>query len=210
MVKEHRLLMMAMESDDALEIISAVKQIINNCLLDKIDVDTLPTVDIELLFTHLRAKSIGETVDMRYKCTNEIEGVPCGKPFSITINLLEDVQIKNDKFETKIELSDKVGMIMRLPSLAFSSSAESNTPDDLDLIVECIECIYDADGVYNSKDATKEELIEFIENMNEIQYTKVSDFFNNTPYIFTEKSHTCTKCGYEHNMRLEGIADFFM
>lgn len=219
LVKEHKILLMALESGEMKDILNAIKQIMRNCSVEDLDVDSLPTIDLELMFINLRARSIGEVVDLRYKCNNVPEGgdEQCGQPFTININLLKDISVANHNISNKIELTSDIGLVMRLPTTKIieefalrEDNSEEESIDDINLAVECIEYIYDKDGVYYSKDASREDLVEFINNLTKDQFGEMEQFFKTIPSVYAEKEHTCVKCGFEHKVRLEGIADFFM
>lgn len=213
-VKEHKILLMAAESSEVNDIISAIKQIINNCSIDEIDVDNLPLIDLENFFINLRARSIGEIVDMKYKCKNKIEEEECGKHFVLKLNLLEDVKISQIEVDKRIALTDKIGMVLMYPTTSVLQKIMGKLDDentlDISLIANCIDYIYDEEEIYYAKEASEEELIKFVGDLSTEQYSAVEEFLKNSPKIYSEKQHTCKKCGFEHNMRLEGIADFFM
>jgi hypothetical protein len=219
LVKEHKILLMALESGEMKDILNAIKQIIRNCSIDDLDVDTLPTIDLELMFINLRARSIGEIVDLRYKCNHSVEegADQCGNPFTIKVDLLKDISVINHNITNKIELATNIGLVMKLPTTKVieefalrEENPQQEAMDDINLAVECIEYIYDKDGVYYAKDASKEELVEFVSNLTKDQFANVEQFFKIIPSIYVEKEHVCAKCGFEHKVRLEGIADFFM
>jgi len=214
-VKEHKLLLMASESNEINDIVAAIKQIINNCCLDDIDVDELPVIDLEIFFITLRARSIGEIVDMKYKCKNKVDEKECGKHFLIKLNLLQDVQIEKSEMEQRIALTDTIGMVLKYPTTSIlqnimNKSKEHGDMLDISLIAGCIDYIYDEEELYYAKDASEEELMKFVGDLSTEQYSKIEEFLRNAPNIYAEKQHICKHCGYEHNMRLEGIADFFM
>jgi hypothetical protein len=213
-VKEHKILLMATESNDVNDILSAIKQIINNCCLDDIDVDDLPVIDLEMFFINLRARSIGEVVEMKYKCKNKIGEEECGKHFQMGLNLLQDVQINKNDVDNRIALTETIGMVLMYPTTnvlqKIMRKADEEQELDVSLIANCIEYIYDEDELYYAKDATEEELIKFVNDLNTEQYSRAEDFLKSAPSIYANKQHICKKCGFEHSMRLEGIADFFM
>jgi len=215
-VKEHKILLMAAESKATEDILGAIRQIIRNCVIDDIDVDDLATVDFEMLFLNIRAKSVGEVVDLKYKCKNKIdEENKCEKPFTLKINLIEDLHVNNlDSSNNKIPLSESIGIVLKYPTartlqdmIKYVDTEENMA--DMNLTSSCIDYIYDGDEIYYAKESTREELNNFVDNLSTEQYNKIEEFFKNIPSIYAEKQHTCTKCGYEHKMRLEGIADFF-
>lgn len=218
LVKEQKLFLMAAESEDVKDTINAIKQVINNCVVDEIDVENLPTFDIEHLFIQLRARSINEVVNLAFNCNNKIkdekeEEKTCGNMVKFDLNLLEIEPTKNDKHTNKVEITDKLGIVLKYPTFNAVNKLDVNSDDMeqiLDVIVNCIEYIYDEDQIYYAKDTTKEELIEFVENMKQSDLEKVQNFFNTLPKIKKDLHFKCNKCGYEENIVVEGIQSFFV
>ena len=218
LVKEQKLFLMAAESEDVKDTINAIKQVINNCVVDEIDVENLPTFDIEHLFIQLRARSINEVVNLAFNCNNKIkdekeEEETCGNMVKFDLNLLEIEPTKNDKHTNKVEITDKLGIVLKYPTFNAVNKLDVNSDDMeqiLDVIVNCIEYIYDEDQIYYAKDTTKEELIEFVENMKQSDLEKVQNFFNTLPKIKKDLQFKCNKCGYEENIVVEGIQSFFV
>jgi hypothetical protein len=218
LVKEQKLFLMAAESEDVKDTISAIKQVINNCVLDDIDVDNLSTFDIEYLFIQLRARSINEVVNLAFNCNNKIKNEKdeekiCGNLVKYDLNLLEIEPTKNDKHTDKIQLTDKLGIVLKYPTFNSVNKLDVNSDDMeqiLDVIINCIDYIYDDEQVYYAKDSTKKELLEFIENMKQTDLEKVQDFFNTLPKIKKDLHFKCDKCGYEEDIIVEGIQNFFV
>jgi hypothetical protein len=216
LVKEEKLLLIAMESDDEKTIMDTIKQIINNCCLDDVDTETLPITDLEYFFLHLRARSIGEIVDLQYKCNNKVkddagEEVECGNNVKLKVNVLEIEPTFNDKHTKKIELTDKLGIVMKYPNFATIDKVKSNNDVEqiLGIIMNCVDYIYDEDSIYYRKDISDEELTEFIENLTQKQFAKVQEFFETVPAIKKEMDFKCNKCGYQEKILIEGIQNFF-
>jgi hypothetical protein len=218
LVKEQKLFLMAAESEDVKDTISAIKQVINNCVLDDIDVDNLSTFDIEYLFIQLRARSINEVVNLAFNCNNKIKNEKdeekiCGNLVKYDLNLLEIEPTKNDKHTDKIQLTDKLGIVLKYPTFNSVNKLDVNSDDMeqiLDVIINCIDYIYDDEQVYYAKDSTKKELLEFVENMKQTDLEKVQDFFNTLPKIKKDLHFKCDKCGYEEDIIVEGIQNFFV
>jgi hypothetical protein len=216
LVKEEKLLLIAMESDDEKTIMDTIKQVINNCCLDDVDTETLPITDLEYFFLHLRARSIGEIVDLQYKCNNKVkddagEEVECGNNVKLKVNVLEIEPTFNDKHTNKIELTDKLGIVMKYPNFATIDKVKSNNDVEqiLGIIMNCVDYIYDEDSIYYRKDISDEELTEFIENLTQKQFAKVQEFFETVPAIKKELDFKCSKCGYQEKILIEGIQNFF-
>lgn len=216
-VKEEKLFLMANESEDLDSVVDTIKQVINNCIVDKIDVDSLPMFDIEYLFLNIRAKSIGEVVNLKYKCNNDIadeseEGThKCNNVVEIDVNILDIKPEKKENHNTKIEITENLGLVMKYPTLESIKKFDvQNTSDSvIDLTISCIDYIYDKDNLYYAKDASKEELVDFLESMQNKDLEKIKEFFDTMPVMKKKVQFKCNKCGYEEEIELEGINNFF-
>ena len=189
-VKEEKLLLLAMETSDANNIINTVKQIIGNCVVKgDLNTDKLPFFDIDYMFIFLRAKSIGESVEVNLTCNNEVDGHICGNIFPGTMNISDCEIVKPEKISDDIKLNAKQGVKMRYPSYAEMKRVELT--DDLDentnTLVNSIDYIYDANGMYSYKDYSREELREFVEGLTEENYKKMMEFVDNFPTFVVKK-----------------------
>lgn len=219
LVKEQKLLLMAQESLIADKTgkessLSIVKQLINNCVLSEIDIDSLPIFDIEYLFLNLRARSIGENITLNYKCANEIpveQGtMKCGNIVNINLNLLEIKPKIDSKHSTKIEINENLGLIMKYPILDTVDSIDFNDEKNiLELIFSCIESIYDSETVYYTKDVSKKELEEFLDSLPTTIIDKIKNFFETMPRVKENVHFKCSKCNYEEEVTVEGLDSFF-
>jgi hypothetical protein len=218
LVKEQKLFLMTNETNDAKEMIKTVKQVLKNCILDEIDVDNLATFDLEYLFLNLRARSVSEVSNLKFTCNNTVdnkeneEDNKCGNTVEIDVNLLEVECVKNPEHVNKIELTDKIGIIMKYPtfsSINLDDLNSENIEKIVEVIIGCIDYIYDNDQVYYAKDTPKNELTEFVENMKQSDLEKVSKFFNTLPKIKKDLDFNCKKCGYKETISLEGMQSFF-
>lgn len=213
LVKEQKLLLMAAESGDYEEVISAMKQIINNCVVsDKFDVDKLPMVDIELMFLHLRAKSVGENIEVFFKCTNEVEGNPCGMVINVEVDLLQEVQTTVPLEKNIIMIDENIGIRMRYPRLDDIILMKDLKEEEMNvnLIASCIDQIFDKEEVYNAEESSIEEMLTFIEDVPSKVYDQMTAFLEDTPTIICEKEAECPKCKFPHKVKLEGMQDFFI
>ena len=215
-VKEEKLFLMAAQSDDSETVTKTIIQVLNNCILDDIDVENIPMFDLEYIFLNLRARSIGEVVELNYRCNNKVvseegEEKTCNNVVKIDVNLL-DIKPTDSEIKNKIQLTDKLGLVMKYPNLNLVQKIK--TQDELEivieLIVECIDYIYDEENIYYAKDSTKEELLEFLESFQAKDLEKLKDFFDTLPKISKEIDFECKKCGYHENIKLEGIQNFFV
>ena len=219
LVKEEKILIIAMESEDSKQIADAVKTVISNCILTKgIKVDQLATFDIEYLFLNIRARSVSEIINLNYKCNNDVKNKEdddthkCGHTVKIDVNIL-DVKPKTDaKQETKIQITDKVGMVMKYPNFDTLKKYENVNQADviMKLTSDCIDYIYDDDQIFYAKDTPEEELIEFIEGMQSKDLEKIKNFFDNMPKISKDLDFKCGKCGHEEKIIVEGLESFFV
>ena len=216
LVKEEKLLMMAMEAEDLKGAMTTIKQVANNCILDEVDIDDLPVMDIEFLFLNLRARSVSEVVELSYKCNNTVKDEEgnektCNHIVKLDFNLFDVKPEFNDKHTNKIELGKDLGIVMRYPT--FESVEEIEDVSDVDkvfsILSTCIDYVYDADNIYYAKDVTKEELNEFVESMTRDQFEKVKDFFDTMPKLRKRVDFKCGRCGYSENIEVEGIQNFF-
>lgn len=218
LVKEEKILLMAMESDENDSILLAVKQIITNCCLDEIAVDDLPITDIEFLFLNLRARSVNEIVELPYKCNNKItvndEEKECGNIVNLEMNLLEIRPDVHEKKLDKIVLDEKMGLLIRYPSFKIVEDAQKTEGSEIEklmnVLVGCIDGIYTEETIYYSKDVPKKELLEFIENLTREQFNKIQEFFESMPKIKKEVDFECKKCGYHETITVEGLQSFFV
>jgi hypothetical protein len=215
-VKEEKLFLIAAEANDAKTITSTIKQIINNCTLDKIDVEELPLFDVENIFVQLRAKSIGEVVNLKYKCNNKIfddeskEEKKCNTIVEVDVNLNDIVPTEKVKKENKIEITENLGIVMKYPSFKILENYEDDDNSVLDAIISCIDYIYDKEQMYYAKDTTKEELVEFVESMQTKDLQKLKEFFDSTPKLRKNIHFKCPKCNYEEDVIVEGLENFFV
>ena len=212
LVKEQRNLMMAMEANDSESVHNAIRDILNNCTLVDIDIDNLPIIDIEYYFLQLRAKSVGEVVETRYRCNNEVDGKECGNIMETNIDLNQIKVQQDEDVSPEIQLTDK--MIVKFKYPQFGMVKSSIKYDDLadltfSLIAQSIEWVFDGEQYYYGKEQTEQELLEFVESLNQEQFDKVEKFFENLPKLEHNFQLKCKKCGFEHGIHVEGLENFF-
>ena len=209
LVKEEKILMIAMEAEEQTGIINAVKEIVRACTFEGFDVATAPMFDVEYVFLNIRAKSVGEVSSIKLKCPDD------NKTFGEVDIDLTSVEVQMDEeHNNKVELTDEMGMIMTYPTIdSFSNLGvqEIGAENMIDVISSCILQIYDKKGeeVFDAKDSTKKELNEFIEQLNTKQFQDVQKFFDTMPKL----SHTVKvknpKTKVESEVILTGLNDFF-
>jgi DNA-directed RNA polymerase subunit M/transcription elongation factor TFIIS len=217
LVKEQKLLFMANQSDDPKDALNVVKQICKNCIVDDIDVEALPVFDLEFIFLNLRARSVSEVINLQYKCNNKVkneadEETVCGNLEKFDVNLLEILPTKDPKHDKKIMLSDKLGIMMKYPTFEMIANLKGQNENEtlMELLTICVDNIFDQDNIYYTKDVTKEELEEFIDNLQQKDLEKIQEFFETAPKIKKDISFNCRKCGYKESIVVEGLQNFFI
>ena len=209
LVKEEKILLMAMESGKGEDIIQAVKDIVNECTFNKLDIANLPMFDIEYVFLNIRAKSVGETSKLKILAPDD------KKTYVETEINLTEVQVQVDENHTnKIELTDDMGIIMTYPTIdSFVENGIQTIKAEnmLDIIAACVLQIYEKKGekVYQAKDQTKKELIEFIEQLNTQQFKKLQKFFDTMPKLKHTIKVKNPKTKKTSDVTLTGLNDFF-
>ena len=220
LVKEEKILLIAMESEDEAQIIDATITIIKNCLVGDLNIDDLPMFDIEYIFLQLRAKAKGELLELKYKCPK------CESKIPLSINI-EDIKVTTKEgHSTKVELQDGLGIVMKYPNISIQKQLvdiqkdATNIEGMFETIIHCVDYIYDAESTYPAKDHTAKELKEFLESLSDTQFQKLSSFFETSPSLKHEVELHCknktgkgkeTKkvCNYKEDIVLEGLASFF-
>ena len=206
LVKEEKALLMAQTSGEQADILRAVKEVINACTFDKVDANNLPTFDLEYISINLRAKSIGEVVDLVITCPDDGE-----TKVSTKVNLMDVKCINEVGHDTNIRLTDEIGMIMDYPKV--DSVQSLNLDDEVEsmfsVIKTCIRQVYDSNNVYEKIDMEEEDLNEFVESMTHEQFEKVQEFFNTMPKVKHSVKVTNPKTKVESEVVLQGMQDFF-
>ena len=211
LVKEEKILLIAMESGEPDDMIQAVKNIVDECTFNKLKLGDMPMFDVEYLFLNIRAKSVGEVSKLKVLCQDDMKTYA-----NIEIDLNEvQVEVDGDIHSNKIELTDEMGVIMKYPTIdSFTKNGIKNITavNMIDVIASCVEQVYDKKGeeVYDSKDSTQAEIIDFVEQLNTTQFQKIQKFFDTMPRL----QHTITvknpKTKVESEVTLTGLNDFFV
>ena len=211
LVREEKLLVLALESEDSKQITTAIKTVLSNCIESKgINVENLPTFDIEYLFLNIRGKSVGEEVEVNIIAPDDGE-----TEVTIRVPLDEIGVVENPEHSKQIKLSDDMMMEMKYPSLSQFISSNFDLKDgadidqSFDLIAACIDKIYTEDEVWSTADVTKEEVIEFLEQMNSLQFKQIEKFFETMPKLSYEVKVTNPKTRKKSTVVLEGLSSFF-
>ena len=209
LVKEEKILMMAMESKTSSDITQAVKDIVSECTFNKVKIDDMPMFDVEYIFLNVRSKSVGEVSKLKLLCPDD------GKTYAdVEVNLSEVKVQVGDDHTNKIELGNGMGMIMKYPTIdSFKESGikDINPNNMLEVISTCILQIYEEEGkkVYDTKDQTKKEVTDWIEQLNTKQFKDVQNFFDTMPKLKHEITIKNPKTKKESKIILNGLNDFF-
>ena len=212
LVKEEKVLVIALESEDNKQITTAIKAVLKSCILTKgVKVESLPTFDIEYLFLNIRGKSVGEELEVNVICPDDGETtVP------VVINLDEIEVQKDENHSNKIKIDDSIMMELKYPSLDqfiknnFDFNDKNAMDQSFDLIASCIDKVYTEDEVWATADCTKKEVKEFLESMNSQQFKEIEAFFESMPKLSHTIKVTNPNTKVESDVVLEGLASFFV
>ena len=212
LVKEEKVLVIALESEDNKQITTAIKAVLKSCILTKgVKVESLPTFDIEYLFLNIRGKSVGEELEVNVICPDDGETtVP------VVINLDEIEVQKDENHSNKIKIDDSIMMELKYPSLDqfiknnFDFNDKNAMDQSFELIASCIDKVYTEDEVWATADCTKKEVKEFLESMNSQQFKDIEAFFESMPKLSHTIKVTNPKTKVESDVVLEGLASFFV
>lgn len=217
LVKEQKLFLMVSESNDPNEMVNVIRQVLKNCVLDEIDIDALPTFDLEFLFMNLRARSVEEVVELRYKCNNVVkddEGKEksCNGLVEYKVNILEIEPTKNPEHKNKIQITENLGICFKYPTFEMIQKYEKLNENEvmIRILVDCIDYIYDKEQVYYAKDTPVKELEEFVDSLQQKDLEKFKEFFDTMPEIKKEVHFKCPKCAYEEDITIKGLQSFFV
>jgi hypothetical protein len=208
LVKEEKVLLMAMESEDENQMINAVKTILKNCIISKVKVDDLAVFDIEYLFLNIRAKSVGEQIDLNITCPDDGETV-----VPIELNV-EDIQIQKSEDHSRIiPLNDTISVVMKYPSMEMfvktNFTANAKTEDVFEIAASCIEQVVEGEDVYETKSFSKKEIDEFLDSLDTAQFLSIQKFFESMPKLSHTVKVTNPVTNVESDVVLEGLASFF-
>ena len=211
LVKEEKLLVLALESEDTKQITTAIKAVLKSCIKTRgIKVEKLPTFDIEYIFLNIRGKSVGEEIEVNLICPDDNEtNVP------VVINI-DDIEIqKSEDHERRIALDKNLMMELRYPSLEqfiaqnFDFEEENQVEQSFDMIAACIDKIYNEEEVWSTADCTHKEIVDFLEQMNSKQFKEIENFFSTMPKLSHEVEITNPKTKVKSTVVLEGLSSFF-
>jgi hypothetical protein len=214
LVKEQRNLLMAIESSESSTIQQNIKDILYNCTLTEgVNIEKLPIIDVEYYFVNLRAKSVGEVVESRYRCNNVVDDVECGNIMEKEVDLTQIRVQMNEDVSAEINLTSNISIKLKYPEFGIvkdSLQYENINDVTFHMIAQSIEYIYDGEQFYYANESTPEELMEFVEGLNQEQFGKIENFFNNLPKLKETLDIKCNKCGFDHKIEVEGLESFFV
>jgi hypothetical protein len=209
LVKEEKSLLIAQMSNSVDIMLDTLKEVIKSCVLDKIDINSLASFDFEYIFSQLRSVSVGETVTLTLRCDTCEDEDAFAK---VTVNLAElKVEIPKD-FSNKIVLYDKVGVIMKYPTIKDLTDVQLNSRDiDMmfDVVGNCIDAIFDEEQMYKVSEQPKEEIREFLTNLTGKQFKMIEEYFDSLPKLKKELEYSCPVCKTEYKKTVAGLANFF-
>lgn len=210
LVGEEKILMIAMESENQAQILQAIKDVVKACTFDKIEPDKLCTFDLEYLFLKLRAKSVGEISKVGLKCEK------CDKATTVEINL-DEIAVKTDDLPSgRIKLTETIGVTMTWPKVKLidqldSANKDSKLDNITDIVLSCIDNIFDDKKVYPADEQTREELVQFIDSLNQSQFAKIQEYIEKMPKLEHTIQFDCTNkdCNHHNTLTISGMASFF-
>ena len=204
LIKEEKILLMAVESKDEAEMNNALINIVQSCTISKIDVTKLPVYDFEYLWLNIRGKSVGEQIDLKLKCPDDEKQTV---DYSLKI---EDVKPDlNKKFERKVEFDKDYGVIMKVPTIKHISNKKTLLDLSYGLVRDCIDQIYNGDEVFEAADLSVKELDEFVEHLTTRQFNLIRKYFESLPVVSHLIKYKNPKSGKDFTLTLQGASDFF-
>ncbi len=216
LVGEQKVILQAKELGDIVQLNNAIDDVLKTCTFDKVDVDSLPLGDVEYMILQIRAKSVDEIVRMSFKCTNIVDDENGNKTFCDNtlpcLIPLVDVTIGADTRDTKIMLSDNVGVIMKAMSYGDYKKAVEMHEDNIDqhILLSSIDAVFDEDEMHSREDITDEELSEFLNSIYANDFRNIDDFISEVPTLSHTVDLKCKKCGHEEKVEFKGLTDFLV
>ena len=205
LVKEEKVLMIALESQDETQLVNALKDMVAACT-DGLNISKLSMFDLEYIFIKIRTKSVGETTTIRVPCES------CETKVEVDVDLDTGLKVSEGR-DKKIPLTGDTGLIMKFPSVDdfydITQSKDSEIDKVFRLITRSIDTIYSGDEVFDASTHSEKELVSFIESLNSGQFLIVKAFFDNMPQAAIDVEYKCQSCGHEHKMELKGMSNFF-
>lgn len=205
LVKEEKVLLLALETGETKDIINAIYELIRTCTDNKVDPEQLSQVDVEWLFLKIRNKSMGEGLEATWDCE-------CGKTNNILLNLENVVVQKGEEVSPTIQLTDDVWVQMKYPKISINDMLAEERGEDivLNVISSCLDKVIDGERVYDAAEQSKEDLKEFLEHLTQVQLDKIDKFFESLPRLVYDVDASCPHCSRPTKVHLEGLQNFFV
>jgi len=208
LVKEEKIMMIALESKDNKAILRAMKDVAQACILSDINIDSVTSFDLEWIFLQLRSKSVGESTQVRLKCKEE----ECNSQTEVNIKL-DEVSLTEIAENKVVELTDTIGVVLKYPTLVdvegFDEKSLNTVDGGFDLVIKCLETIYDENNAYSVVEESHEEVKDFLDSLSTAQFKKIIDWVSNTPSLVKNVEWNCTGCGKPNELELRGLQSFF-
>jgi hypothetical protein len=209
LVREEKALLIAQQSEDPEVMVDTLKEVIKSCVKD-VDVNKLAIFDLEYIFTQLRGKSVGETIDLIFPCDVCVDDKA---KIQITFDITKIEVEKTADHNKNIKLFEDVGIVMKYPTIQILKQLQElkveNLEEIFNIVAECVDYIYEGDDLYYSKELSKTEILEFLNNLTSEQFKNVQTFFETMPRLKKEVDYNCPVCKKAHHKVLEGLNSFF-
>ena len=211
LVKEEKALLIAQQSEDLMVMVDTLKSVVKTCVLDTIDANKLATFDLEYMFTQIRAKSVGEIIELIFPCDNDHGEDNEKARVKVSIDLTTLEVEKDSSHTNKIDLFGDVGVMMKYPTIdVMRKLDDSDSIDNIfDVVAMSIDYIYQGDEIFYAKEQKHEEMLQFLNNLTSEQFVKIQNFFDTMPRIKKQIEYTCPVCQKQHKKMLEGMQSFF-
>jgi hypothetical protein len=211
LVKEEKALLIAQQSEDLMVMVDTLKSVVKTCVLDTIDANKLATFDLEYMFTQIRAKSVGEIIELIFPCDNDHGEDNEKARVKVSIDLTTIEVEKDNSHTNKIDLFGDVGVMMKYPTIDVMRKLDNSDSIDniFDVVAMSIDYIYQGDEIFYAKEQKHEEMLQFLNNLTSEQFVKIQNFFDTMPRIKKQIEYTCPVCQKQHKKMLEGMQSFF-
>ncbi len=211
LVKEEKALLIAQQSEDLMVMVDTLKSVVKTCVLDTIDANKLATFDLEYMFTQIRAKSVGEVIELIFPC--DIDHGEDNEKARVKVSIdLTTIQVeKQDNHTNKIDLFGDVGVVMKYPTIDVMRKLDDTDSIDniFDVVAMSVDYIYQGEEIFYAKEQKHEEMLQFLNNLTSEQFVKIQNFFDTMPRIKKQIEYTCPVCQKQHKKMLEGMQSFF-
>lgn len=205
LVKEEKVLLIANETDSIEQANAAIRNVVDNCTFNKLNLDKTPLADIEYLFIMIRSKSVGEEVAGEITCQG------CSAKIDYTINLEKMKVIQPKKVDLNIRTSEDTVITMKYPSMSITKNLEGKEGMDivLEVTASCVDMITIGETIYEADNLESVDIVSFLENLSKKQLELISEFMDSIPSVVYEDDHKCPKCGHDNHIKMEGVGSFF-